>query len=131
MNCIAVSGNFRETYNLIACIRGNPLKEKHVVYTIGKQNGMAVAFLSFCEMMVVSGWLHDEIIDMDNAAIHTGGDLVELEHFFWETVVGGGQPLHILVIYLPKRSPYIELIFHIFSRQVISYRLHHARCWSR
>jgi hypothetical protein len=34
-------------------------------------------------MMVVSGWLHhDEIIVMDNAAIHTGGDSAELERVF-------------------------------------------------
>jgi hypothetical protein len=69
-----VSGDFRETYNLIACINGNPLKAKPVVYTIGKENGTAAVFDSFCQMMVVSGWLRqDEIIVMDNAAIHTGG----------------------------------------------------------
>jgi hypothetical protein len=38
-------------------------------------------------MMVVSGSLHhDTIIVMDNAAIHTGGNSAELEHFFWETI---------------------------------------------
>jgi transposase len=128
MDFIAVSGDFRETYNLIACISGNPLKERPLVYTIGKENGTAAAFVSFCEMMVLSGWLcHDEIIVMDNAAIHTGGESDDLERFFWETVVGG-RPLHILVIYLPTRSPElnpIELIFHIFSRRVSSYRLRH------
>jgi hypothetical protein len=73
MDFIAVSGDFRETYNLIACISGNPLKERPLVYTICKNNGTAVAFISFCEMIVVSGWLcHDEIIAMVNAAIHTG-----------------------------------------------------------
>jgi hypothetical protein len=84
---------------------------------------MAVVFISFCEMMVVSGWLrHDEIIIMDNAAIHTGGDLVELECFFWEMVVVG-QLLHILVIYLPMRTPKLkpmELIIHIFSYRELS-----------
>jgi hypothetical protein len=83
MEYIAVSGDFRETYNLIACISGNPLKEKPVVYTIGKENGTATAFVAFCEMMVMSGWLrHDEIIVMDNAAIHTGGAAADLERFF-------------------------------------------------
>jgi transposase len=126
MDYIAVSGDFRETYNLIACISGNPLKTMPLVYTIGKENGTAAAFVSFCHMMVVSGWLrHDEFIVMDNAAIHTGGDSEELERFFWETIIEG-RPLHVLVIYLPTRSPElnpIELVFHIFARRVINYRL--------
>jgi hypothetical protein len=47
--------------------------------------------------------------------------------FFLDTVMGG-LPLQILVIYLPPRSPELnpkELIFHIFSHQVTSYRLRH------
>jgi hypothetical protein len=90
MDFIAVSGDFRETYNLIACISGNPHKERPLVYMIGKESGTAAAFISFCEMMVVSGWLHhDEIIVMDNAAIHTCGESVELESCFgkWSWVV--------------------------------------------
>jgi hypothetical protein len=81
MDYIAVSGDFRETYNLIASISGNPLKTKPLVYTIGKENRTVAAFVPFCQMMalVVSGWLrHDEFIVMDNAAIHTGGDSEEL-----------------------------------------------------
>jgi hypothetical protein len=88
MDFIVASGDFREAYNLIACISGNPLKKKPCIYTIGKQNGTAVAFINFCEMMVVSGWLcHDEVIIMDNVAIHTGGDLAELEQFLWDETV--------------------------------------------
>ena len=128
MDYIAVSGDFRETYNLIACISGNPLKQKPVVYTMGKENGTAAAFVAFCERMVVSGWLrHDKIIVMDNAAIHTGGVAAHLERFLWESVVDG-RPLHILVVYLPTRSPElnpIELVFHIFARRVIRQRLRH------
>jgi hypothetical protein len=67
-------------------------------------------------MVDVSGWLcHDEIMVMDNAAIHTSGESGELEQCFWETIIDG-RPLHILVIYLPTRSPElnpIERIFHI------------------
>jgi hypothetical protein len=74
MDFIPVSGDFRETYNLIACISANPLKDRPVVYTIGKDNGTAAAFISFCEMMVVGGWLcHDEVIVTDNADIQPGG----------------------------------------------------------
>jgi hypothetical protein len=62
-----IPGDFCETYNLIACISGNPLKEKSVVYTIGKENGMATAFVSFCQMMVVSG------CSLQSMAIYRGG----------------------------------------------------------
>jgi hypothetical protein len=67
------------------------LKERPLVYTtIGEENGTAAVFISFCEMVVVGGWLrHDKIVVLDNAAIHTGGDLADLERLFWETVMGG------------------------------------------
>jgi hypothetical protein len=124
---ISVSGDFRQTYNMIACISGNPLKKQHAVYTIGEQNGSSESFMAFCVLMVESGWLvHDEFLIMDNAAVHTGGEARDLEEWFWEKLVDG-RPLHVLVIYLPTRSPElnpIELIFHIFSRRVRSYRIH-------
>jgi hypothetical protein len=53
--------------------------------------------------------------------------LGRIRAFFWETIFEG-RPLHILVIYLPTRSPElnpIELVFHIFAQRVISYRLRH------
>jgi hypothetical protein len=65
---------------------------------------------------------------LDSAGIHTGRKFADLEEFFfWETIVYG-HPLHVLVIYLPTRSPGlnpIELIFHIFSRRVRLYRMQH------
>jgi hypothetical protein len=62
---------------------------------------------------------------MDNAAVHTGGEAQDLEEWFWEKLVDG-RPLHVLVIYLPMRSPElnpIELIFHIFLHRIQSYRI--------
>jgi transposase len=83
-------------------------------------------FVSFCQMMVQSCWLvHGEILVMDNAGIHTGCKSSDLKVFFGVTIING-HPLHVLVIYLPTRSPElnpIELIFHIFSRHVRLYRM--------
>jgi hypothetical protein len=60
-------------YNMIACISSNPRKLTHTVYTISEYNGLAAAFVSFCELMVQSWWLvHDKILVMDNTGIHTG-----------------------------------------------------------
>jgi transposase len=79
-------------------------------------------------MMVQTRWLvRKEILVLDNAGIHTRRESADLEQFFWETIVDG-CPLHVLVIYLPTRSPElnpIELIFHIFSRRVRLYRMQH------
>jgi hypothetical protein len=123
---ISVSGDFRQTYNMIACISGNPLKQQPAVYTMGEENGSAASFMRFCTLMVDTGWLvHDEILIMDNAAVHTGGEARDLEEWFWDRIVDG-RPLHVLVVYLPTRSPElnpIELIFHIFSRRIRSYRI--------
>jgi transposase len=114
------------TYNMIACISANPLKQKHCVYTIDEGNGTAESFMSFCRLMVNNRWLiHDKILVMDNAAVHTGAEARDLEECFWDEMVDG-KPLHVLVIYLPTRSPElnpIELIFHIFLRQIRSNRI--------
>jgi hypothetical protein len=83
MDFISVSGDFRDTYNMIACISSNPRKLTHTVYTIGEHNGTAAAFVSFCQMMVQMRWLvHDEILVL-NAGIHTGRESADLEKFFW------------------------------------------------
>jgi hypothetical protein len=44
MDFISVSGDFRHTYNMIACISSNPNKLTRTVYTIGEHNGTAAAF---------------------------------------------------------------------------------------
>jgi hypothetical protein len=121
---ISVSGNSRQTYNMIACISGKSLKKNHPVYMIGKDNVTSASFVSFCLLMVESGWLvHDEFLVMDNAASTPAARS-------WGTILGldrrWSSPLHVLVIYLPKRSPKlnpIKLIFHIFSCRIRSYRI--------
>jgi hypothetical protein len=47
---------------------------------------------------------HDEILVMDNTAIHTGAEASIVEDLLWDIVVDG-EPLHVLVVYLPARAP--------------------------
>jgi transposase len=59
---------------------------------------------------------------MDNATIHTGGTVDVVNDLLWDTIIDR-SPLHVLVIYLPTRSPElnpIELIFHILARRIRS-----------
>jgi hypothetical protein len=45
MDCIHVSGNFRQTYNLLAIASANPGKTRNMAYSLGEENGDAAAFL--------------------------------------------------------------------------------------
>jgi hypothetical protein len=91
MDCIpGVSGNFRETYNLLAIISANPAKEKHIAYHVGRENGDSVAFYVFiCSLITVGYFLHNEVLVMDNATMHTGGAAENIKELLWNTVIGG------------------------------------------
>ena len=70
-------------------------------------------------MAIQYGYLvHDEIIIMDNAAIHLQKHAKDVQDFLWNCKVDD-KPLCILIIWLPTRAPElnpIELIFHIFAQ---------------
>ncbi len=123
--CIHVSGDFRESYNIMAIISPNPMKPYPMDYTIGKENGTSEAFVGFLTYLIANRFfLHNEFLLMDNATIHIHGNSRVIEDMLWETIVDG-FPLHVLVIYLPTRSPElnpIELIFHILAMRIRSYR---------
>jgi hypothetical protein len=60
---------------------------------------------------------------MDNAAIHSQGNVTIVEDILWETIIDC-CPLHILVISLLTRSPElnpIELVFHILTFWIHSF----------
>jgi transposase len=64
---------------------------------------------------------HNEVLVMDNATIHTGGDANIVEDMLWTPAVVDGIPLHVIILYLPTRSPELNPIefYHEFS--------HHSR----
>jgi transposase len=123
--CIHVSGDFREAYNIMAVISANPDKPSPIDYTIGEENGTSEAFVGFMTYLIAKRFLrHHEFVVMDNARIHSMGNATVIENMLWETVIDG-LPLHILVIYLPTRSPElnpIELVFHILAFRIRSFR---------
>ena len=119
---IYVSGNFRDAHNIFACISASEQKRnKPIAYQIERKNGTAKSFLDFICNMIATRWLrHDEVLIMDNAAIHVGKEARVVKDLLWETVIDG-RPLRILVVYLPPRCPElnpIEKIFHILSKRV-------------
>ena len=127
MDALPVSGDFRESYNLIAVVSPNPEKQHPVEYSIGKQNGTAASFLTFVEYLISRNYFtRGEILVLDNAAIHIGAQAHILTDLLWTYQVDG-LPLHVSAVFLPARSPElnpIELVFHILARRVASYRYH-------
>jgi hypothetical protein len=122
---IPVSGDFRDAYNLMAVITGNPAKTHPIVYSIGRDNGDAMAFLVFVTSLIDAGFFeHNEVLVMDNATIHTGGDANTVEDLLWTSVIND-MPLHVIVLYLAMHSPVlnpIKLIFQIFVRRIRLFR---------
>ena len=125
LECIAVSGDFREAYNLMAIISANPEKKKPIAYHIQTSNNTAKSFYLFIQNLIETNFFrHNEVLVMDNAAIHVGGEAKDIENLLWDTEVDG-RPLRVLIIFLPTRSPElnpIELVFHILSRRIQNFR---------
>jgi hypothetical protein len=98
---------------------------KGMACSIGIENGDSAAFLLFVEGLIVSGWFEvGDILTMDNAAIHTGGDAEIVENLRWDCPLNG-VPLRVLIACLPTRSPElnpIELLFHILARRIQSWQ---------
>jgi hypothetical protein len=58
----------------------NPQKIRPVAYSVGCDNGNIASFLAFVNFLLQNSWLdHGDVLVMDNASIHTGGeaDIVE------------------------------------------------------
>ena len=75
------------------------------------------------EMVQDSFLLPKEVLIPDNAAVHCGGAVQELDNFLWNRKVDRVQ-LQILVLFLPTRAPElnpIELIFHILAKRLKSF----------
>jgi hypothetical protein len=125
VTAIPVSGEFREAYNLFAIISTNPDKPYTIDYMIGRENGNAASFVAFIEYLIGTRFfLHNKILVMDNAAIHTGAEAKIAEDLLWDMVVKR-RPLNVLVVYLPARTPELNpigLVFHILARRIRSFR---------
>jgi transposase len=120
---VPVSGDFRDAYNLLAIISSDPNKEHLIEYSIGPENGTSASFMAFIEYLLAIKWFrHNDILVLDNAAVHIGGHSDILEDLLWELEVDG-RPLNCLLVHLPTRSPElnpIELVFNILVQRLNS-----------
>ena len=125
VDCIPVSGDFRSSHNLIGAITIDKKSILPMVYHISKSNNTAKQFMSFMRALILDGWFrHLDVLVLDNAAVHTGGEAEFLVDMLWNYEIDG-EPLRVLVVYLPTRSPElnpIECIFNTLSLRVRQYR---------
>ena len=78
---------------------------------LGEENHDSFAFRFFVEEAIGTGWLKQgDILVCDNARIHEGGANIDLADFLWETLGVDGNPLRILLLPLPTRSPELNPI---------------------
>jgi hypothetical protein len=96
MDFMPVSGDFHDAFNLFAVVSANPEKRHPIEWITGRENGDSHCFVPFMKHLITSGWFsHDEVLVMDNAAIHTGGDADIVEDLLWDTVMEG-RALNVL-----------------------------------
>jgi transposase len=113
------------SHNLLAITGANPRKAQNMAHSLGVENGDSAAFILFIEGLIVSKWFEvGDILIMDNAAIHAGGEAAIVENLLWECQVNG-TPLRVLIVCLPTRSPKlnpVELLFHVLARRIQSWQ---------
>ena len=118
---LPVSGNFRDAFNLMACISLRSNNGSHIFYSCGQQNGTAAAFQTFIEYMIGNRrFRHHDVLVLDNARIHGGAASDIFRDVLWNYLLDG-TPLHVAVIFLPPRAPElnpIELIFAVLASRL-------------
>ena len=82
-------------------------------FSIGEENGTAASFTAYIELLISIGWVKPgDVLVMDNAAIHTGGEAAIVADILWKFAQVVIVPLQTRV---PELNP-IELIFQIRIR---------------
>lgn len=114
--------DFRNTYSIVGFCgidcRTTPLR-----YTIAEGINDAENFAICIELAVIFGWLLPfDVLVLDRAAIHTGGENSILEEWLWDN-------FRIFVLLLPARTPEwnpIELVWNILVQRLQNFSLEMA-----
>ena len=81
------------------------------LFTMGEENHDSACFLAFIIEAVSCGWLRrGDFLIINNAILHSGGSCDILNDFLWNAPGLDGQPLNIVVVPFPTRSPELNPI---------------------
>jgi transposase len=113
-----VDSDFRNTYAVIGMM-GFDNNKPAIRYSITKDTNDATDFFMFMLATVGQGYCNrGDVIVMDNAAIHVGGDCEDLREMLWNYVAPDGYPMMIEVLFLPTRSPELNPIELVWNTMV-------------
>ena len=115
--------DFRERYTIVGFCGIDP-RVSPVRYGITVNTNDASSFSSQIIMAINAGWLlRGDVLVLDNAAIHCGGENTDLEEWLWVN-------FQIFLVFLPARTPEwnpIELVWNILVQRLNVFCLHLAR----
>ena len=115
--------DFRNTYSLTGFC-GIDVRVSPVFFSIHESNNDAIQFALDLEDAISHGFLcPGDILVLDNAAYHCGGENSKLDDWLWSRH-------HIFLLFLPPRSPElnpIELVWNILVRRLKKVSLNSAR----
>lgn len=115
--------DFRERYTIVGFC-GIDLRVSPLRYGISVNTNDAAIFSDQIVMALSLGWLlPGDILVLDNAAIHSGGDNSDLENWLWLN-------FRVFLIYLPARTPEwnpIELVWNILVQRLNVFCLQAAK----
>ncbi len=102
------NGDFRNTY-AVTGFCGINRASSPVWYYIHEDKNGAMEFALQLELALASGFFRPgDILVLDNASIHNGGDNSILEDWLWET-------FGVLLVFLPARSPELNPIEQVWK----------------
>ena len=111
--------DFRNTYTIVGMC-GIDLLTTPLFYSISQGTNDAQNFAEYIELAILSGFLKPgDVLVLDNAAIHTGGENTILEDFLWDN-------FRIFILLLPARTPEwnpIELVWNILVQRLAVFSL--------
>jgi hypothetical protein len=119
MPTIDVDPDFRNAYSIVGVMQAGDADNAAVEFTIGEENGDSESFLMFIIDLVGIGFFrHRDIFVLDNCKIHAHGLCDILEDFLWNASGLDGNPLEVLIVWLPTRSPELNPIEKLWNTLV-------------